>query len=113
MPVVIVLPDSEKMSDWKLCIRRTISDAELYTLDEVILDRIYFVNKNSRCLSLIAITGDSGIEQVNSEYPSRQKNGRLSTSRIKLACDWHQKGRIHRKTLYSNNFQQIITVHIH
>ena len=63
-------------------------------LRKVILDRIYFINKNFRCLSLIAITGDSGIEQVNLECPPRQKNGCLSTSHIKLACDWHQKGKI-------------------
>ena len=110
MPVVIFLPESEKMSDWKLCIRRTISETELYAFDEVILNKIYFMNKNSRCLSLIAITGDSGIEQVNLEYPSRQKNGRLSTSRIKLACDWHQKGESLQKTLPSDNCCKYITV---
>ena len=108
---VIVLPESEKMSDWKLCIRRSISETELYTFDEVMLDKIYFINKNLRCLSLIAINGDSGIEQVNLEYPSRQKNGHLSTSRIKLACDWHQKGKIY-KTLYPEIISRmLIAVH--
>ena len=92
MPVVITLPESEKLLDWKQCIRQTIAETELYPRDEVILDRMYFINKNSRCLSLIAITGESGIQQINLEYPPKQKNGRLSTSRIKLACDWHQKG---------------------
>ncbi len=65
MPVVIVLPESDKLSDWKLCIRRTIAETELCPCDEVILDRIHFINKNSQCLSLISITGNSGIEQVN------------------------------------------------
>ncbi|XP_028394592.1 uncharacterized protein LOC114518802 [Dendronephthya gigantea] len=91
-PVVISLPDSEKLLDWKQCIRETIAETEMYPYDEVILNKLYFVNKNSRSLSLIAITGESGIQQVMLEYPPRQKNGRLSTSRIKLACDWHQKG---------------------
>ena len=105
MPVVITMPESGKYSERKQCICHAIAEAELYPDNEVILDKLYIVNKNSRSLSLITVTGDSGIQQINLEYPEKQKNRRLSTSRIKLACDWHQKGKSWGNNLiYKNQY---------
>ena len=96
-PVAIVLPETMEVRRcaWKACIRKAIADAGVVqgiSTDEVIIDRLYFINKNSRSLSLIEVNNDVGIQLLLDEYPLKQKNGRASLSRMKLACDWHQKG---------------------
>ena len=47
--------------------------------NEVIIDRLYFISKNSRSLSLIEMNGGVGIQVLLDEYPVKQKNGCPST----------------------------------
>ena len=61
-------------------------------VSDVIVDKIYVVNKSSQSLSLTGLVGDDGVLAASLEYPLGQKNGKRSTAIIKLACDWHSRG---------------------
>ena len=65
---------------------------ESVAVSDVIVDKIYVVNKSSRSLSLRGLVGDDRVLAASLEYPLRQKNGKRSTAIIKLACDWHRRG---------------------
>ena len=93
VPTNCFLPEEESFSAWKGAIRRSVAEVESIAVSDVILDKIYVVNKSSRSLSLTGLVGDDGVLAASLEYPLRQKNGKKSTAIIKLACDWHRKGK--------------------
>ena len=66
---------------------------ESVAVTDVIVDKLYFVKKSSRSLSLTGVAGDDGVLAASLEYPIRQKNGKKSTAITKLACDLHKKGK--------------------
>lgn len=92
IPTIVFLPKEETFTAWKSSIRSAIAELECISLGDVIVDKIYFITKTSKTLSLMGLIGDSGVLAACLEYPLRQKNGRRSTSILKLACDWHKKG---------------------
>ena len=92
IPTTVFLPKEETFTAWKSSIRSAIAELECISLGDVIVEKIYFITKSSKTLSLMGLIGDSGVLAACLEYPLRQKNGRRSTSILKLACDWHKKG---------------------
>ena len=93
VPTNCFLPEEESFSAWKGVIRRSIAELESIAVTDVIIEKMYFVNKSSRSLSLTGLVGDDGVLAAMLEYPLRQKNGKKSTAITKLACDWHKKGK--------------------
>ena len=93
VPMNCFLPEEESFSAWKGGIRRSIAELESIAVTDVIIEKMYFVNKSSRSLSLTGLVQDDGVLAVMLEYPLRQKNGKKSTAITKLACDWHKKGK--------------------
>lgn len=93
VPTNCFLPEEESFSAWKGAVRRSVAELESVAVTDVIVDKLYFVKKSSRSLSLTGLVGDDGVLAVSLEYPIRQKNGKKSTAITKLACDWHKKGR--------------------
>ena len=93
VPSNCFLPEEESFSAWKGAIRRSVAEVESVAVSDVIVDKIYVVNKSSRSLSLTGLVGDDGVLAASLEYPLRQKNGKRSTAIIKLACDWHRRGK--------------------
>jgi len=92
VPTNCFLPEEESFSAWKGVIRRSIAELESIAVTDVIIEKMYFVNKSSRSLSLTGLVGDDVLAAML-EYPLRQKNGKKSTAITKLACDWHKKGK--------------------
>ena len=63
-------------SAWKGIIRRSIAELESIAITDVIIEKMYFVNKSSRSLPLTGLVGDDGVLAAMPEYPLRQKNGK-------------------------------------
>ena len=95
LPMNVFLPEEETFSLWKAAIRSSIAEIESVPLADVVVDKLYVVNKSSKTLKLTCLVGDAGVTAASLEYPLRQKNGRRSTL-LNLACDWHEKGKLCR-----------------
>ena len=93
VPTNVFLPKEETFSLWKAAIPSSIAEIESAPLAGVVVDKLHVVNKSSKTLKLTCLVGDAGVTAASLEYPLRQKNGR-STSLLKLACDWHEKGKL-------------------
>jgi len=61
----------------------------------IVIDALYYVTKGRRNLPVVSIVNEAGINQALKEYPEMQKNGHRSTALLRLACDWHKKGKLH------------------
>jgi len=79
--------------EMKCSIKQVLADSlEPCSIDEIVLDNIYYITKQSKASSLFLIVNNSGMEQVLVEYLSRIKNGHESSVPIHLAVDWHFRG---------------------
>lgn len=74
IPTTVFLPKEETFTAWKSSIRSAIAEfIECISLGDVIVDKIYFITKSSKTLSLMGLIGDSGVLAACLEYPLRQK----------------------------------------
>jgi len=75
-PTNCFLPEEESFSAWKGVIRRSIAELESIAVTDVMIEKMYFVNKSSQSLSLTGLVQDDGVLAAMFEYPLRQKNGK-------------------------------------
>ena len=80
------------LKDVKRSIRLVLADTiENCTPDEIVVDQMYYVRKQSKANTVFMIVNNSGMDQVFQEYPKTMKNGHKGAP-IRLAVDWHFRG---------------------
>ena len=84
---------SKDLREAKRCIRQVLADTveNVYTADEIVVENIYYVKKQSKSNSVFLIVNNSGMNQVFTEYPEKMKNGHKGAP-LRLAVDWHFRG---------------------
>lgn len=86
-------PLTKSLKETKSHIRQVLADSlEDCSAEEIKMDNVYYVKKQSKANSVFLIVNNSGMEQVFVEYPKRMKNGHKSSVPIRLTVDWHIRG---------------------
>ena len=92
-PLSFTHPIMKNPKETKCHITEVLADSlEDWSAEEIIVDNVYYVKKQSKANLVFFIVNNSGMEQVFVEYPERMKNGHKSSVPIRLAVDWHFRG---------------------
>ncbi|KAL9985386.1 hypothetical protein ACROYT_G007782 [Oculina patagonica] len=84
---------TKNLKETKCALRKVLADTmDHCTADEIVLDNVYYVKKQSKTNAVFLIVNESGMQQVFVEYPERMKNGHKSSVPIRMAVDWHFRG---------------------